>query len=62
METAGQFQELHHGERLAADLCTPLARIEGSKHSPPEDHPDVIAAATDELVSTRPAPPTEEHT
>jgi pimeloyl-ACP methyl ester carboxylesterase len=54
--TADQFQKLHYGERLAADLGTALTRIEGGKHFTPEDHPDIIAAATNELL-----PPVQPH-
>ena len=45
-----QFQKVPYGERLAADLQTPLHRIEGGKHFTPEDHPDVIAGAINEVI------------
>jgi pimeloyl-ACP methyl ester carboxylesterase len=47
---ADQFQKLRYGERLARDLDAPLHRIEGGKHFTPEDHPDEIARAVNELV------------
>lgn len=49
--TADQFQKLRYGERLAADLRAPLRRIEGGRHFTPEDHPGVIAAAVNDLLS-----------
>ncbi|NYE47812.1 pimeloyl-ACP methyl ester carboxylesterase [Spinactinospora alkalitolerans] len=48
--TADRFQKLHYGERLAADLEAPLLRIPGGRHFTPEDHPGIIAAATNDLV------------
>ncbi|HWB71728.1 MAG TPA: alpha/beta fold hydrolase [Egibacteraceae bacterium] len=47
---ADPFQKVHYGERLAWDLGTELRRIEGGKHFVPEDHPERIAAAANELV------------
>ena len=47
---ADQFQKVRYGERFAVDLDTPLQRIEGGKHFTPEDHPGILAAATNELV------------
>ena len=55
-----QFQKLEYRERLAADLGTTLTRIEGGKHFTPEDHPDVVAAAINELLPTARPLPTEE--
>jgi pimeloyl-ACP methyl ester carboxylesterase len=48
--TADRFQKVEYGERLAADLGTTLTRIEGGKHFTPEDHPDVVAAAINDLL------------
>ncbi len=45
-----QFQKVHYGERFARDLGTSLRRIEGGKHFTPEDHPEVIAEALDDLI------------
>lgn len=45
-----QFQKLRFGERLAADLHTDLRRIPGGKHFTPEDHPEHIAEAINELL------------
>lgn len=50
--TGDQFQKVKFGERLARDLGTTLHRIEGAKHWTPEDHPDVIAAAINELAAS----------
>lgn len=47
---ADQFQKVRFGERLAADLGTELRRIPGGKHFTPEDHPQVVAEAINELV------------
>jgi pimeloyl-ACP methyl ester carboxylesterase len=47
---ADQFQKLQIGERFARDLNAPLDRIDGGKHFTPEDHPDRIAAALNDLV------------
>ncbi|MDP9430681.1 MAG: alpha/beta fold hydrolase [Actinomycetota bacterium] len=47
---ADRFQKVSYGRRLAADLGTTLQPIPGGKHFTPEDHPDVIAAAVDELL------------
>ncbi len=48
--TADQFQKLRYGERLGRDLGGRLERIQGGKHFMPEDHPDEIAGAVNELV------------
>ena len=48
---ADQFQRVRYGERLARDLGTPLRRIEGGKHFTPEDHPERLAEALNDLVS-----------
>lgn len=47
---ADQFQKVRYGEFFARDLGTTLQRIPGGKHFTPEDHPDVIAAAVNDLV------------
>ncbi len=47
---ADAFQKVHYGERFARDLNTRLQRIEGGKHFTPEDHPDVIADALNDLI------------
>lgn len=47
---ADQFQKLRFGERLAADLRTELRRIPGGKHFTPEDHPEIVAEAINELL------------
>lgn len=47
---ADQFQKVRYGERFARDLGTNLKRIEGGKHFTPEDHPEVIAEALNDLV------------
>ncbi|TFV59561.1 alpha/beta fold hydrolase [Geodermatophilus sp. DF01-2] len=51
---ADGFQKVGYGERLARDLGTTLRRIPGGRHFTPEDHPDVIAAAVDELLTPGP--------
>ena len=50
---ADRFQKIGYGYRLAYDLDAPLDRIEGGKHFTPEDHPDRIAAAINELLGER---------
>jgi len=47
---ADQFQRVRYGERFARHLGTSLRRIEGGKHFTPEDHPEVIAGALNDLV------------
>lgn len=47
---ADQFQKLRYGERLAHDLGAPIDRIEGGKHYVPEDHPDRVASAVEDVV------------
>jgi pimeloyl-ACP methyl ester carboxylesterase len=47
---ADPFQRLHYGQRLAWDLRTELRRIEGGRHFTPEDHPERLAAAVDEVL------------
>lgn len=48
--TSDNFQEIRFGERLAWDLDTPLERIEGGKHFTPEDHPERIAKAIQDVL------------
>jgi pimeloyl-ACP methyl ester carboxylesterase len=48
---ADPFQRLGFGERLAADLGTEVRRIPGGMHFTPEDHPDVVAEAINELLA-----------
>lgn len=47
---ADDFQKVRYGERLAWDLDTTLVRIEGAKHFTPEDHPQPIARAIQDLL------------
>jgi pimeloyl-ACP methyl ester carboxylesterase len=47
---ADQFQKVRYGERFARDLGTTLRRIESGKHFTPEDHPEVIAEALNDLI------------
>ncbi|WP_019812369.1 alpha/beta fold hydrolase [Saccharomonospora halophila] len=49
---ADRFQKVSYGQRLADDLGTTLERIDGGRHFTPEDHPDRIAAAVDDLITT----------
>lgn len=48
---ADQFQKIVYGERLARDLNATLVRIEGGKHFTPEDHPQEIADALQDLLA-----------
>jgi pimeloyl-ACP methyl ester carboxylesterase len=47
---ADRFQKVTYGRRLAADLGTTLQTIPGGKHFTPEDHPDRVAAAINDLL------------
>ncbi len=47
---ADQFLEIDYGYRLAYDLGAHIERIEGGKHFVPEDHPEEVAAAVNELL------------
>ena len=49
---ADPFQKLGFGERLAADLGTEVRRIPAGSHFTPEDHPDVVAEAINELLAS----------
>jgi pimeloyl-ACP methyl ester carboxylesterase len=53
---ADQFQKVQYGRRLARDLGTELRPIAGGKHFTPEDHPQVIADAVNELLVTSGGP------
>jgi pimeloyl-ACP methyl ester carboxylesterase len=48
---ADQFQKVAYGERLARDLGARLERIDGGRHFTPEDHPDRIAPAINEICA-----------
>ncbi len=50
---ADPFQKVRYGygERLAWDLRTELWRIEGGRHFTPEDHPERLAAALNEVLA-----------
>ncbi len=47
---ADKFQEIGYGYRLAYELGAPIERIEDGKHFVPEDHPEEVAAAVNELL------------
>jgi pimeloyl-ACP methyl ester carboxylesterase len=47
---ADPFQKIGYGYRLAYELDAPLDRIEGGLHFVPEDHPERIAAAVNDLL------------
>ena len=47
---ADQFQKIGYGYRLAYELGAPIERVEGGKHFVPEDHPEEVAAAVNELL------------
>lgn len=48
---ADRFQKEHYGARLARDLGTDLRRIDAGRHFTPEDRPDQLAAAVEEVMS-----------
>jgi pimeloyl-ACP methyl ester carboxylesterase len=52
---ADRFQKVEYGRRLAADLGTTLQPIPGGSHFTPEDHPEVVAAAINELLEDLPS-------
>lgn len=52
---ADRFQKMTYGRRLAADLGTTLQTIPGGRHFTPEDHPDRIATAINDLLDAREA-------
>lgn len=47
---ADRFQKVGYGRRLATDLGTTLQVIPGGKHFTPEDHPERIAAAINDVL------------
>ena len=47
---ADDFQKIGYGYRLAYELGAPIERIEGGKHFVPENHPEEVAAAVNELL------------
>ena len=47
---ADRFQKIGYGYRLAYELGAQMDRIEEGKHFVPEDHPEPVAAAVNELV------------
>lgn len=47
---ADGFQKIGYGYRLAYELGAPLDRIESGKHFVPEDHPERVAAAVNDLL------------
>lgn len=51
---ADRFQKIGYGDRLANDLKAPLDRIENGKHFIPEDHPEEVALAVENLLSNLP--------
>lgn len=48
---ADSFLDIGYGYRLAYDLRAPLDRIEGGKHFVPEDHPERVAQAVNDLLA-----------
>lgn len=52
---ADRFQKVDYGRRLAADLGAELDLIRGGKHFTPEDHPERIAAAVNDVLAHTPA-------
>lgn len=44
------FQRIGYGYRLAYELGAPLDRIEAGRHFVPEDHPERVAAAVNDLL------------
>ena len=47
---ADPFQDIGYGYRLAVELGAPIDRIEGALHFVPEDHPDRVAGAVNDLL------------
>lgn len=45
-----QFQKLRYGERFASDLQAHLRRIPGGQHFTPEDHPEIVAEAIQQVL------------
>src|SRR5918993_409874 len=52
---ADGFQQIGYGYRLAYELGAPIERIEGGKHFVPEDHPEQVAAAVNQLLEQVPS-------
>lgn len=48
---ADRFQKIVYGERLARDLHATLTRLDTAKHFVPEDHPQPVAAAINDVVA-----------
>lgn len=46
-----RFQKLGFGERLAGDLDAPLVRLDTARHFVPEDHPEAVAEAVNDLLA-----------
>ncbi|MBW3651518.1 MAG: alpha/beta fold hydrolase [Actinobacteria bacterium] len=49
--SADPFQRLRYGQRLARDLDAPLVTLEGARHFVPEDRPEAVAAAVEEVAA-----------
>lgn len=49
--TGDKFQPVHYGDLLASDFGVRVDRIEGARHFTPEDHPDRVAAAVNEVLA-----------
>lgn len=47
---ADRFQRVECGQRLANELGTTFTRIRGGKHFTPEDHPESVAKAVNDLL------------
>lgn len=47
---ADPFQKIEYGERFARELGAPLHRLPTGKHFTPEDHPEELARAIQELL------------
>lgn len=56
---ADRFQKVEYGRRLATDLGTEIQLIPGGRHFTPEDHPETIAAAVNDLLDRPTAGPAE---
>lgn len=48
---ADRFQRVGYGQRLADDLGASLTRIHRGKHFTPEDHPEAVAEAINDLLT-----------
>lgn len=48
--SADPFQKTHYGKRLAHDLGTEVQWLPGGKHFTPEDRPDALAEALNDLL------------